>query len=170
MKFIKVILDKEPIISALGAFLCISLIAFINSFDDFNIWLIPPFGATMVLVMAVHESPLAQPKNIFFGHILSALSGVLIYIFLGMSFISIGLAVAISVWAMMITKTIHPPAGANPIIAILGGKGLSFILLPVATGALIIIIFAMIYNKILKRNYPKINYFFSFLDSTSLKY
>ena len=155
MKFIKVILAKEPIISALGAFLCISLIAFINSYDVFNIWLIPPFGATMVLVMAVHESPLAQPKNIFFGHILSALSGVLIYFFLGMSFLSIGLAVAISVWAMMITKTIHPPAGANPIIAILGGKGLSFILLPVATGALIIIIFAMIYNKILKRNYPK---------------
>ena len=155
MKFIKVILAKEPLISALGAFLCISLIAFINSYDDFNIWLIPPFGATMVLVMAVHESPLAQPKNIFFGHILSALSGVLIYFFLGMSFLSIGLAVAISVWAMMITKTIHPPAGANPIIAILGGKGLSFILLPVATGALIIIIFAIIYNKILKRNYPK---------------
>ena len=155
MKFIKVILAKEPLISALGAFLCISLIAFINSYDDFNIWLIPPFGATMVLVMAVHESPLAQPKNIFFGHILSALSGVLIYFFLGMSFLSIGLAVAISVWAMMITKTIHPPAGANPIIAILGGKGLSFILLPVATGALIIIIFAMIYNKVLKRNYPK---------------
>jgi len=155
MKIIKVILAKEPIISALGAFLCISLIAFINSYDDFNIWLIPPFGATMVLVMAVHESPLAQPKNIFFGHILSAISGVLIYFFLGMSFLSIGLAVAISVWAMMITKTIHPPAGANPIIAILGGKGISFILLPVATGALIIIVFAMIYNKILKRNYPK---------------
>ena len=155
MKFIKVILAKEPLISALGAFLCISLIAFINYYEDFNIWLIPPFGATMVLVMAVHESPLAQPKNIFFGHILSAISGVLIYFFLGMSFLSIGLAVAISVWAMMITKTIHPPAGANPIIAILGGKGLSFILLPVATGALIIIIFAMIYNKILKRNYPK---------------
>ena len=155
MKIIKVILAKEPIISALGAFLCISLIAFINSYDDFNIWLIPPFGATMVLVMAVHESPLAQPKNIFFGHILSALSGVLIYFFLGMSFLSIGLAVAISVWAMMITKTIHPPAGANPIIAILGGKGLSFILLPVAVGATIIIVFAMIYNKILKRNYPK---------------
>ena len=155
MKFIKVILAKEPLISALGAFLCISLIAFINSYDDFNIWLIPPFGATMVLVMAVHESPLAQPKNIFFGHILSALSGVLIYFFLGMSFLSIGLAVAISVWAMMLTKTIHPPAGANPIIAILGGKGISFILLPVAIGALIIIVFAVIYNKILKRNYPK---------------
>ena len=155
MKIIKVILAKEPLISSLGAFICISFIAFINSYDDFNIWLIPPFGATMVLVMAVHESPLAQPKNIFFGHVLSAASGVIIFMFFGLSFISIGLAVAISVWVMMVTKTIHPPAGANPIIVILGGKGAGFILLPVAVGAIIIILFAIIFNKILKRNYPK---------------
>jgi CBS-domain-containing membrane protein len=155
MKIIKVILAKEPLISSLGAFICISFIAFINSYDDFNIWLIPPFGATMVLVMAVHESPLAQPKNIFFGHVLSAASGVIIFMFFGLSFISIGLAVAISVWVMMVTKTIHPPAGANPIIVILGGKGAGFILLPVAAGAIIIILFAIIFNKILKRNYPK---------------
>ena len=155
MKFIKGLIATEPLIASLGAFLCISIIAFIHSFDAFNIWLIPPFGATMVLVMAVHESPLAQPKNIFFGHILSAASGVLIYSILGMSFLTIGLAVAVSVWAMMVTKTVHPPAGANPIIVIMGGKGLSFILLPVATGAIIIILFAIIFNKLLKRNYPK---------------
>lgn len=154
MKFIKGLIATEPLIASLGAFLCISIIAFIHSFDAFNVWLIPPFGATMVLVMAVHESPLAQPKNIFFGHILSAASGVLIYSILGMSFLTIGLAVAVSVWAMMVTKTIHPPAGANPIIVIMGGKGLSFILLPVATGAIIIILFAIIFNKLLKRNYP----------------
>ena len=154
MKFIKGLIATEPLIASLGAFLCISIIAFIHSFDAFNIWLIPPFGATMVLVMAVHESPLAQPKNIFFGHILSAASGVLIYSILGMSFLTIGLAVAVSVWAMMVTKTIHPPAGANPIIVIMGGKGISFILLPVATGAIIIILFAIIFNKLLKRNYP----------------
>lgn len=155
MKFIKGLIATEPLIASLGAFLCISIIAFVHSFDAFNIWLIPPFGATMVLVMAVHESPLAQPKNIFFGHILSAASGVLIYSILGMSFLTIGLAVAVSVWAMMVTKTVHPPAGANPIIVIMGGKGLSFILLPVATGAIIIILFAIIFNKLLKRNYPK---------------
>ncbi len=154
MKFIKGLIATEPLIASLGAFLCISIIAFIHSFDAFNVWLIPPFGATMVLVMAVHESPLAQPKNIFFGHILSAASGVLIYSILGMSFLTIGLAVAVSVWAMMVTKTIHPPAGANPIIVIMGGKGISFILLPVATGAIIIILFAIIFNKLLKRNYP----------------
>tara|TARA_Y100000022_G_scaffold64230_1_gene55145 strand:+ start:723 stop:1193 length:471 start_codon:yes stop_codon:yes gene_type:complete len=154
MKFIKGLIATEPLIASLGAFLCISIIAFVHSFDAFNIWLIPPFGATMVLVMAVHESPLAQPKNIFFGHILSAASGVLIYSILGMSFLTIGLAVAVSVWAMMVTKTVHPPAGANPIIVIMGGKGLSFVLLPVATGAIIIILFAIIFNKLLKRNYP----------------
>ena len=154
MKFIKGLIATEPLIASLGAFLCISIIAFVHSFDAFNIWLIPPFGATMVLVMAVHESPLAQPKNIFFGHILSAASGVLIYSILGMSFLTIGLAVAVSVWVMMVTKTVHPPAGANPIIVIMGGKGLSFILLPVTTGAIIIILFAIIFNKLLKRNYP----------------
>jgi len=109
----------------------------------------------MVLVMAVHESPLAQPKNLMLGHVFSALSGVLVYILLGESFYALGLGVALAIFVMMITNTIHPPAGANPIIVILGGKSFSFVLFPVVVGALIIIIFAIIYNKILGRNYPK---------------
>ena len=52
---------------------------------------------------------------------------------------------------MIITKTIHPPAGATPKIAILGAKTLEFVIMPVATGALYIVIFAFVYNKILKR-------------------
>ena len=59
-------------ISSLGAFLCMFLIAYFNSIDETNIWLIPPFGASLVLVMAVHDSPLAKPRNVFFGHIISA--------------------------------------------------------------------------------------------------
>ena len=54
---------------------------------------------------------------------------------------------------MMITRTVHPPAGANPIIAILGAKGIGFILMPVAVGASFIVLFAIIYNKLLKRKY-----------------
>ena len=53
-------------ISSLGAFLCMFLIAYFNSIDETNIWLIPPFGASLVLVMAVHDSPLAKPRNVFF--------------------------------------------------------------------------------------------------------
>ena len=144
---------KNNIISSIGAFLCISALAYLNSFEEGNLWLIPPFGASMVLVMAVHESPLAHPKNILFGHILSAFAGVLVFSILGSSFISLGLAVGLAIFLMMATKTVHPPAGANPIIAILGAKGISFILMPVAIGASFIVMFAIIYNKVLKRKY-----------------
>tara|TARA_B100000945_G_scaffold208018_1_gene167389 strand:+ start:2547 stop:3011 length:465 start_codon:yes stop_codon:yes gene_type:complete len=144
---------KNNLISAFGAFLCISTLAYINLQDPNNLWLIPPFGASMVLVMAVHESPLAHPKNILFGHIFSALSGVVIFSILGSSFISLGLAVGLAIFLMMTTKTVHPPAGANPIIAILGAKDIGFIIMPVAIGASFIILFAIIYNKILNRSY-----------------
>ena len=144
---------KNNFISAFGAFLCISALAYLNSFEESNLWLIPPFGASMVLVMAVHESPLAHPKNILFGHIISAFSGVFVFSVLGSSFISLGLAVGLAIFLMMATKTVHPPAGANPIIAILGAKGIGFILMPVAVGASFIVLFAIIYNKSLKRNY-----------------
>ena len=70
---------KNNFISAIGAFVCIFILATLNSYYEGNFWLIPPFGASMVLVMAVHESPLAHPKNILFGHILSALSGVVVF-------------------------------------------------------------------------------------------
>ena len=152
MKFKNLLKNYQNIlISSLGAFLCIFLIAYFNSFDETNIWLIPPFGASLVLVMAVHDSPLAQPRNVFFGHILSASSGVFLFYLLGNSPISISLALSLAIILMMITKTIHPPAGANPIIAILGAKSFEFVIMPVATGALFIVIFAFVYNKIWKR-------------------
>ena len=116
-------------------------------------WLIPPFGASMVLVMAVNESPLAHPKNVFFGHLISAFAGVLVFWILGYSAISLGLGVGLAIFLMMVTDTIHPPAGANPIIAILGAKGMSFIIMPVAIGAFFIVLFAVIYNKLLHRKY-----------------
>ena len=152
MKFKNLLKNYQNVlISSLGAFLCIFLIAYFNSVDETNIWLIPPFGASLVLVMSVHDSPLAQPRNVFFGHILSASSGVFLFYLLGNSPISISLALSLAIILMMITKTIHPPAGANPIIAILGAKSFEFVIMPVATGALFIVIFAFVYNKIWKR-------------------
>ena len=113
------------------------MLSYLHFSDYGEIWLIPPFGATMVLVMAVHNSPLAEPKNIFLGHTLSALSGVVIFALMGASAISLGSAGGFSVF-----------------IAILGGKSLSFVLMPVALGAVFIIIFALFYNKLLRRDYP----------------
>jgi CBS-domain-containing membrane protein len=142
------------LLSSFGAFLCISLLSFLHFSEFGEVWLIPPFGASMVLVMAVHDSPLAEPKNVFLGHTLSALSGVIIFALMGSSYISLGIAVGLAVFVMATFDSIHPPAGANPIIAILGGKGLSFVLMPVALGAIVIIVFALIYNRLLGREYP----------------
>ena len=144
----------NALLSALGALIFISFLAFLDRSFEGMIWLIPPFGASMVLVMAVHESPLAKPKNILLGHILSALSGVIILYLIGDNFLALGIAVALAVFVMIVTDTIHPPAGANPIIVILTGQGISFVLLPVAVGAFMLVIFAYLYNKLLKRNYP----------------
>ena len=144
----------NALLSALGALIFISFLAFLDSSFEGMIWLIPPFGASMVLVMAVHESPLAKPKNILLGHILSALSGVIILYLIGDNFLALGIAVALAVFVMIVTDTIHPPAGANPIIVILTGQGISFVLFPVAVGALMLVLFAYLYNKLLKRNYP----------------
>ena len=64
------------------------------------------------------------------------------------------IAVGLAIFVMIVTNTIHPPAGANPIIVILTGQGISFVLFPVTVGALMLVLFAYLYNKLLKRNYP----------------
>ena len=144
----------NALLSALGALIFISFLAYLENSFEGTIWLIPPFGASMVLVMAVHESPLAKPTNILLGHVLSALSGVIVLYLIGDHFLALGLAVGLAIFVMIITNTIHPPAGANPIIVVLTGQGISFVLFPVAVGALMLVLFAYLYNKLLKRNYP----------------
>ena len=144
----------NALLSALGALIFISFLAYLENSFEGTIWLIPPFGASMVLVMAVHESPLAKPTNILLGHVLSALSGVIVLYLIGDHFLALGLALGLAIFIMIITNTIHPPAGANPIIVILTGQGISFVLFPVAVGALMLVLFAYLYNKLLKRNYP----------------
>ena len=71
----------------------------------------------------------------------------------GISYLSVGLGVGLAIFLMMATKTVHPPAGANPIIAILGSKGAGFIIMPVAIGAIFIIFFAIIFNQLMQRKY-----------------
>ncbi len=144
----------NPLIAATGGFLCILILSFLNGFNEAYIWLIPPFGATLVLVMSVHESPLAQPKNIFFGHVLSGISGLIVITLIGDNIYCLGLGVGLAIFIMMVTNTIHPPAGGNPLIVIIGDQPLNFILMPLAVGSIVIILFAIVYNKINGRSYP----------------
>ncbi len=153
----KKILFYPPLVAGIGAAICIALLAYLNISSSQNLWLIPPFGASIVLITAAHSSPLAQPRNIFFGHIISSICGLFVIYLFDVSYLSIGFSVGLAVSLMMITKTVHPPAGANPIIIMMGNEGFSFLLMPVSAGAAILVLYAFIFNKYIhKRNYPNI--------------
>lgn len=147
-----------------GSFIGIGIIAFIQSnaftISD-NLFLIGSFGASSVLVYGVIQSPLAQPRNLIGGHLISATVGVLVaYILPDILWIAAPLAVSQSIVLMQITKTLHPPGGATALIAVAGSEkikslGFWYILSPVLTGCLILLITALIFNNITsKRQYP----------------
>ena len=111
----------------------------------------------MVVLYGYPESPFAQPKNIFFGHLLTSLVGMICLYTLPLpSFISIPLAVGLGVGFMILFNVTHPPAGGNPVIIILGSVSYDYLFSPIITGTIIILLFGVIINKyILKKNYPK---------------
>ena len=145
----------EPIISGLSAAIVISALAFITLETSAGIWLMFSFGATVFLVFVLYELETAQPKNIFFGHLVSMLVGIIFNETVGISFVSLGLSVGLAVILMVYFKVMHPPAASNPIVALFMDLSFDYILFPVITGTIFIILTATVINKIiLKRNYP----------------
>ena len=110
----------EPIISGVSAAVTISVLAFLTEKGFVSVWLMFSFGATVLIVFVNYKSDAAQPKNIFFGHLVSIIVGILINEVIGFSFYSLGLAVGLAVLLMVYLKVIHPPAASNPLIAISG--------------------------------------------------
>lgn len=155
---------KEISWSFLGAFLGIALIAFFQSSfltKDENIFLIGSFGASSVLVYGAVQSPMAQPRNLIGGHLISAIIGVAIYKCLpDIIWLTAPLAVSLSIVFMQITKTLHPPGGATALIAVIGSQkvkalGFLYVLSPVLTGSLILFTVAIIFNNMTpNRTYP----------------
>ncbi|WP_040278778.1 HPP family protein [Psychroserpens damuponensis] len=140
--------------SGLGGFLAISAVALLTTYTG-NPFLMAPFGATCVLAFGVPNSPLAQPRNIIGGHIVATLVGLICLYLLGNEWYSLALGVGLAISIMQLTGTTHPPAGADPIVVILGAKTLIFVVNPVLVGALVITIIALIFNNIsTKRKYP----------------
>ena len=124
---------------------------------EFGIFLIASFGSSMVLLYGYPESPFAQPKNVFFGHLVTATVGMFfLYLIPLPLFIIIPLAVGFGVGLMILLNVTHPPAGGNPIIVIMGSVSLDYLLSPIISGSIIILVFAIIINKfILKKSYQK---------------
>jgi CBS-domain-containing membrane protein len=157
--------NSEIIWSWIGAFLGIALVGSFQSMIVDSIGrnlLIGSFGATAVLVYGAIRSPLAQPRNVLGGHVLSALVGVLSYQVAGdIIWLAAAMAVATAIALMHATKTLHPPGGATALIAVIGGDsihhlGYFYALIPVGLGAVLLLAVALVVNNIApQRRYPE---------------
>ena len=148
---------KQSFIAGLFSIITIGILTLLTYKTEFGIFLIASFGSSMVLLYGYPESPFAQPKNVFFGHLVTATVGMFfLYLIPLPLFIIIPLAVGFGVGLMILLNVTHPPAGGNPIIVIMGSVSLDYLLSPIISGSIIILLFAIIINKfILKKSYPK---------------
>lgn len=141
--------------SWLGGVLAIAAVAYIAAISH-SPMVLGSFGATCVLVFGFPESPFSQPRNVIVGHFLSSLVGLVFLALLGPHWWSMALAAGTAIAVMQLTRTVHPPAGSNPVIVMLSSPGWNFLLTPTLLGALVLVIVAIIFNNLPQdRTYPK---------------
>ena len=147
---------KQSILAGIFSIITIGILTSLTYKTEFGVFLLASFGSSMVLLYGYPESPFAQPKNVFFGHLVTAVVGLVVLYFIPLPlFMTIPLAVGLGVGLMILFNVTHPPAGGNPIIVIVGSVSFDYLFSPVLTGTIIIIIFAIIINRfILKKSYP----------------
>ena len=147
---------KQSILAGIFSIITIGILTSLTYKTEFGVFLLASFGSSMVLLYGYPESPFAQPKNVFFGHLVTAVVGLVVLYFIPLPlFMTIPLAVGLGVGLMILFNVTHPPAGGNPIIVIVGSVSFDYLFSPVITGTIIIIIFAIIINRfILKKSYP----------------
>ena len=154
----------ETLWSWLGAFLGIGAVAFLDGFLEKTdvALLIGSFGASAVLIYGAIKSPLAQPRNLVGGHLISAVIGVTVYYLLSsLPWLAAAVAVATSIAVMHATRTLHPPGGATALIFVMGSPkihhlGYLYVLMPVGAGVAVMLLVALLVNNLApRRRYPE---------------
>ena len=155
IKITKPLLQKALIAGFFSAF-TIGVLTVLTYKSTLGYFLAGSFGSSMVLLFGFPESPFAQPKNVFFGHLLTALVGVIFVNYIPLPiYMNIALAVGAGISLMILLNVVHPPAGGNPIIVIIGSVSYEYLISPIIFGCIIILLLAILINKfILKKNYP----------------
>ena len=148
---------NKSVLAGLFSAITIGALTLLTYKTEFGVFLIASFGSSMVLLFGYPESPFAQPKNIFFGHLLTSLVGIFfLYLIPFPLYIIIPISVGFGVGLMILLKVTHPPAGGNPIIIIMGSVSLDYIINPIIIGTGIILLFGIVLNRlILKKKYPQ---------------
>jgi CBS-domain-containing membrane protein len=155
IKITKPLLQKALIAGFFSAF-TIGVLTVLTYKSTLGYFLAGSFGSSMVLLFGFPESPFAQPKNVFFGHLVTTLVGIIFVNYIPLPiYINIALAVGAGIFFMILLNVVHPPAGGNPIIVIIGSVSYEYLINPIIFGCIIILLIAVVVNKyLLKKNYP----------------
>lgn len=154
---------RSRLIASIGILLCIAFAGLVSGWlydhATHSVFMIAPVGASAILLFVVPSSPMAQPWAIIGGNTISALIGVIIFHVVNEPLLASGLAVALSVLAMSVTRSMHPPGGAIALSAVIGGHaitdaGFLFPFIPVAVDSTLVVLFGLIFHRVLRRPYP----------------
>ena len=136
-----------PLLNGLAAAFVIGVLSLLTFESPLGVWLMFSFGSSSLILFVFHDSEFAKAKNVFFGHLVSVIIGILFNHYLGISFVSLGLSVGLCVTLMMYLKIVHPPAAANPLIVLFADVSYDFILFPVVSGSVVLIVLSYVINK-----------------------
>ncbi len=155
IKITKPLLQKA-LIAGFFSTITIGVLTLLTYKSPLGYFIAGSFGSSMVLLFGFPESPFAQPKNVFFGHLSTALVGVIFVHLVPLPiYINIAVAVGLGVFVMILLNIVHPPAGGNPIMVIIGSASYDYLINPIIFGCIIILLLAIVVNKyVLKKNYP----------------
>lgn len=141
---------RDILVSGIGGAIAIALAAWLSTATGQPL-LMAPFGASCFLMFVVPENPVAQPRNVIGGHVVSALVGMAIITLFGSAWWAMGLGVGLAIVAMRLTQTNHPPAASDPLLIMLspfGAPGWGFVLAPVFAGAVLVVAVAAVFNRL----------------------
>lgn len=153
---------QDALWSWFGAFSGMGAICWLSAhWLSHHLLIVASFGATSVLLYAAPESPFAQPRNVLLGSMLSALVGVACFQLLGSTALAVTLAVSLSILAMQLTHSVHPPGAAAALVAVIGGPTITTLgwwypLMPIGIGCGVMLLVAVLVNNLARhRRYPR---------------
>lgn len=138
-------------LAGLGAALAIAVMEWSSVTMQYPLAIIP-FATSIVLVIGLPDADPSQPRALVGGHLVATLVGLVVVKLVGPQAWAAALAVGLAVFAMILTRTMHPPAGINPLIVVSGNLSWSFLFVPVLAGAILLTVFAVVWHRAFRRD------------------
>jgi CBS-domain-containing membrane protein len=141
----------KVVIGGAGGAVAIAIMELVSARNAFPLFAVP-FASSIVMVMGTPDSPPAQPRPLIGGHVVCTLVGLIILEVAGPSPWAAAVAVGLSMIAMHVTRTFHPPAGVDPVIVVANAMPWSFVVAPVGAGAVMLAVFAYCWHNLFRHH------------------